>query len=48
MVQEIKFQIEVDSQEELKKVQENLKVHIANLELAGHVKILDIVEQEKE
>ena len=48
MVQEIKFQIEVDSQEELKKVQENLKVHIANLELAEQVKILEIVEQEKE
>jgi hypothetical protein len=42
MDKEIKFQIKVNSEKDFNKIHETLRVHIANLELAGVVKIVDL------
>ena len=42
MTKEINFKIEVKSEKDFEKIHELLRVHVANLELAGSVKIKDL------
>jgi len=46
MEKEIRFQIEVDSQNDFEKIHEILRVHVANLELSGALRIVDLHKQE--
>ena len=46
MEKEIRFQIEVDSQNDFEKIHEMLRVYVANLELAGALRIVDLPKQE--
>ena len=47
MEKEIKFQIEVESEKDLQKVHETLRVHLANLEMAGTLKIIYLNSKEQ-
>lgn len=47
MKKEINFEIEVKSQEDFEKVHELLRVHVANLELTGSLKIVDLGVKKK-
>jgi len=45
MVKEIKFKIEVDSQKEFEKIKKIMTTHVANLELTGILKIVDLKQE---
>jgi len=47
MTKEIKFKIKVDSEKELNKVNELIIAYIANLEMAGSIKMINFKRSQK-